>query len=129
MDSDQPGQFPELREWLTFCGERVHHQTQALLVAFVCRNADHLLVAHLAPVPSRPGHMAHAHAVVLPFRPLPQGVVDLQTSVAAVFEDNSPLGLLHLIEDDRPVVGLGESSFIRGACWCAPLNYSPEIIT
>jgi anti-anti-sigma factor len=127
--SDQPGQFPELREWLSFCGERVHHQSQALLVAFFCRDPAHLLAAHLTPVPSQPGLMAHAHAVVLAFRPLPQGVLDLETSVAAVFEDNTPLGLLHLIEDERPGVGLGESSFIRGACWCAPVHASPEIMT
>jgi anti-anti-sigma factor len=127
--SDQPGQFPELREWLSFCGERVHHRSQALLVAFLCRGPDHLLAAHLTPVPSRPGLMAHAHAVVFPFRPLPQGVLDLETSVAAVFEDNTPQGLLHLIEDDRPLVGLGESSFIRGVCWCAPVHDSPETLS
>lgn len=73
--------------------------------------------------------MAHAHAVVFPFRPLPQGVLDLETSVAAVFEDNTPMGLLHLIEDDRPIVGLGESSFIRGVCWCAPVHDPPEIMS
>ncbi len=128
-ESDQPGQFPELREWLSFCGERVHPQSQALLVAFLCRDSAHPLAAHLTPVPARPGLLAHAHAVVFPFRPLPQGVVDLETSVAAVFEDNTPLGLLHLIEDDRPLVGLGESSFIRGACWCAPVHPALEIIT
>jgi len=127
--SDQPGEFPELREWLSFCGERVHRQAQALVVAFFCRDPGHPLAAHLTPVPARPGLLAHAHAVVLPFRPLPQGVVDLETSVAAVFEDNMPLGLLHLIEDDRPAVGLGESAFIRGACWCAPVHESTKIMT
>ena len=116
------------REWLSFCGERVHRQSQALVVAFLSRDRAHPLAAHLTPVPSRPGLLAHAHAVVFPFRPLPQGVLDLETSVAAVFEDNTPLGLLHLIEDDRPIVGLGESSFIRGACWCAPVHDLPEIM-
>ncbi|MDX9981473.1 MAG: STAS domain-containing protein [Lentisphaeria bacterium] len=124
--SDQPGQFPEVRDWLSFCGERVHRQSQALLVAFVCRGSAHALAPHLTPLPSRPGILAHAHAVVLPFRQLPQGVLDLGTSVQAVFEDSAPLGLLHLIEDDRPALGLGQSSFIRGACWCAPVQFSRE---
>jgi anti-anti-sigma factor len=127
--SDQPGEFPELREWLSFCGERVHHQSQVLVVAFFCRDPSHLLAAHLAPVPSRPGLLAHAHAVVLPFRPLPQGVLDLDASVATVFDDNTPLALLHLIDDDRPAVGLGESAFIRGACWCAPIHDLTHITT
>jgi hypothetical protein len=34
--------------------------------------------------------------------------------------------LLHLIEDNRPAIGLGQSSFIRGACWCAAIKYGEE---
>jgi hypothetical protein len=52
--------------------------------------------------------------------------LDLETSVRAVFEENEPLGLLHLIEDKRPAIGLGQSAFIRGACWCAPMKFLTE---
>ncbi len=126
--TDRPGEFPEVREWLAFCGERVHRQSQALVVAFISRNAAHPLAAHLSPVPSQPELRVHAHAAVLSFRPLPQGVLDLATSVRAVFDDNVPLGLLHLIEDNRPAVGLGQSAFIRGACWCGPAQFLTEAL-
>lgn len=124
--ADRPDGFPEVRNWMAFCGERVHRGAQALVVAFLVRDSAHLLASHLLPLPALPEIRVHAHAVVLPFRSLPQGVLEIEPSVRAAFEDSAPLGLLHLIEDDRPVVGLGQSAFIRGACWCAPLQFSKE---
>lgn len=121
---DSPGQFPDIREWLSFCGERVHRQSLVLLVAFVTRNPSHPLAPLLTPSPSSPGLLAHAHAAVLAFRPLPQGILQLDPTVAAIMEDNNPTALLHLIDDDRPTVGLGQSAFLRGACWCGPIHPS-----
>ena len=126
--ADRPGEFPEVRDWLAFCGERVHRQAQALVVAFISCDSAHPLAAHLSPMPSRPELRVHAHAAALAFHALPQGVLDLATSVRSVFEDNVPLGLLHLIEDTRPAVGLGQSAFIRGACWCGPAQFSTEAL-
>jgi anti-anti-sigma factor len=124
--TDHPSDFPEIRNWMRFCGERIHSQAQALIVAFISRDPAHASVSQLAPLPSRPEIRAHTHAVVLPYRPLQQGVLELEPSVAAVFGDNEPIGLLHLIEDDRSTIGLGQSAFVRGACWCAPLVFSKE---
>jgi anti-anti-sigma factor len=127
--ADRPGQFPDVRDWLSFCGERVHRQALALVVAFLCRGSEHVLAPHLAPLPSRPDLRAHAHAAVFSFRPLPQGILELAASMRAVSEDNAALAVLHLVEDDRPAVGLGQSSFIRGACWCAPALVSAEALS
>ncbi len=117
---DQPGAFPEIRNWLAFCGERLHRQQQALVVAFASRSADHPLYRLLPPA-SSPELRLHAHALVLPYRSLQQGRLDLAAAVASAFDENEPVNLMHLIEDDRPLVGLGESSFSRGAVWCAPV--------
>jgi hypothetical protein len=123
---DRPGEFPEIRNWLAFCGERVHRQAMALLVAFASRDPVHGTVPHLSALPARPEIRAHAHAVVLPFRSLPQGLLELEPSMRAVFDENEPRGILHLLEDSRPVMGLGQSAFMRGACWCAPVQFSTE---
>ncbi len=125
-DDDQPGAFPDIRGWLQFCGDRVHRRDMAMLVAFVSRDARHAIAQYLVPTPSRPEILAHVHALAMPYRSLPQGVLDLEHSVRSVFEDTTPLNLMHLVEDDRPVVGLGQSAFIRGACWCAPLEFKGE---
>jgi len=124
--SDRPGDFPEMRNWMAFCGERVCRQTQALVVAFASRDPAHSAAPYLMSLPSQPEIRAHAHAVVLPFRPLPQGVLEIEPSMRAVFNENEPHSIYHLIEDNRPVIGLGQSAFIRGACWCAPMQLSTE---
>lgn len=124
---EKPGNFPEIREWLRFCGERLHNSAQALIISFLSRDPAHIPVSQLSPLPSKPAIRAHTHAVILPYRPLQQGVLELESAVQAVFEDNEPVGLLHLIEDDRPAIGLGQSAFVRGACWCAPLQFAKEL--
>jgi len=120
----QPGQFPEIRDWMNFCGDRVHAGLSALLVCFVARpSAVGPLTPFLPPLPSNPNVALHAHAAIFPFRPLPDGQISLDEHVRALMDANEPIDLLHLVEDDRPLTGLGQSTFIRGACWCAPLRW------
>lgn len=125
-DSDTPGQFPDARDWMVFCGERVHARQSAVLVSFASRQSVSEQPPLLAPLPSLPGVSAHTHAAVLPFRPLQAGVVDLAPTVRLLLESAEPLDLLHLVEDARPAIGLGQSAFIRGACWCSPLSFGKE---
>ena len=67
-----------------------------------------------------------AHAAAFPFLPLPDGVISLNEQVKALFDAHDPVDLLHLVEDDRSLTGLGQSMFIRGACWCAALHGGQE---
>ena len=50
-----------------------------------------------------------------------KGRVELNEAVQPLFETENILGLLHLVNDWRDASGAGESRFLRGACWCAPL--------
>jgi hypothetical protein len=49
------------------------------------------------------------------------GELDLKQTVAALFENQHLQGLLHLLGDYREPAGLGESEFVRGACWIGSL--------
>ncbi|MFM7142909.1 MAG: anti-sigma factor antagonist, partial [Alphaproteobacteria bacterium] len=64
----------------------------------------------------------HVHAAVFPYRPLRKGRLALDAAIAAVFEDQSVRGLLHLLVDAREGVGAGQSAFTRGIFWAAPLE-------
>jgi len=48
--------------------------------------------------------------------------IDLKTSVRGLFEGGGLQGVLHLLKDDREFAGAGESEFLRGACWVAPIQ-------
>jgi hypothetical protein len=77
-------------------------------------------LAQLRPLGA--GLLGHAHAAVFGFRLLKKGLLDLKTTVTALFEEEPLLGVLHLLHDDRGDSGAGESRFIRGACWAAPID-------
>ncbi|NCC94427.1 MAG: hypothetical protein EOM10_14295 [Opitutae bacterium] len=122
-NGEDPGQFPYVRQWMNFCGERVHAGCSVLAAGFVLRReswADGER-PYFAGLPSRPELAVHIHAAAFPFRPLPEGSIRMEDRVQDLFSARDPLDLLHVLEDDRPVTGLGQSAFVRGACWCAPL--------
>lgn len=123
---DQPGNFPAVRNWISFCGERVHARQTALLAVVAAREASPAIAEHLPPLPGDEHLRLHAHAAVFPFRPLPEGRIELADTVASLFASAEPVDLMHLIVDDRPLLGLGQSAFVRGACWCAPARWKQE---
>jgi hypothetical protein len=69
----------------------------------------------------------HVHALVFPYRPLPAGHIRLPETVASLLEGSLAQSLLHLMADDRPYEGVGQTELFRGACWCAPVGMVEEL--
>ena len=42
--------------------------------------------------------------------------------VTNLFKEERLQGLLHLLGDERPIIGIGESEWVRGICWAAPVT-------
>src|SRR4029453_9874122 len=83
-----------------------------------------LRTAPLAPwlrPPAPAGPEGHFHAAAFSYRPLPRGRVGLRETVASLFESAILQGVLHLLHDPRERIGAGESEFVRGVCWVAPI--------
>jgi hypothetical protein len=64
----------------------------------------------------------HFHAAVTAFRSLPRGRVEMADVLAQAFQPRSVVSVVHLLRDDRPIEGGGESEFLRGACWVFPIG-------
>ena len=122
LTEDREMSFPGIKEWISFCGERVYARQQALVLGVAAATAASPSRQLLVKLPSRPHIRMHAHAAVFPYQPLQNGNIDLSNTVQQFFNGPPPMALLHLVEDARPAVGLGESAFTTGACWCAPLK-------
>jgi anti-anti-sigma factor len=121
-DGEDPRRYPDVLDWLSFCGERLHGERTGITVMFAWKKTDGLIMPDLTPLPSRPDILGHAHTLVFPYRPIPEGQIDLKKTVRGLFDGPEPIDMLHLIEDNRPLVGIGQSAFLRGACWCAALS-------
>jgi anti-sigma B factor antagonist len=108
--------------WLCFSREPVHAGRTALVVGVVTRVGAGPLGEFAAPL-GRGGVAGHLHAVVFPHRPLRRSGGDLP-AVVADLTALEPLAAVHLLADDRPVLGSGVSELVRGSCWFAPLALS-----
>jgi hypothetical protein len=63
---------------------------------------------------------AHHHAAVFSYHPVPQRTVGVQPVVASLFDEQTLRAVLHLLADRR-AGGAGESRFVRGLAWAAPI--------
>ncbi len=114
--------FPDVRDWLSFTAEAALTNTTSLIVGLAAGTAGGASLPLLKPLVRSGGLLGHFHAAAFPYRPLRKGRVELADTVGSLFESEQVLGLLHLLNDWRPASGAGESRFLRGACWCAPIE-------
>ena len=110
---------PGVRGRLTFTAERAYLRTLTVAAGIIVRDGSSGLP--LTRPLGRGGLAGHVHAAAFRFRPLRKGEIDLKDTVTSLFEQEQLLGVLHLLHDDRGIAGAGESDFIRGACWAAPI--------
>lgn len=117
--------FPEVRNQLRFTAEPAWRHTLSLVTGFVASAGETTLAPMLRPsMPVTPsggeGPLVHIHATAFPYRPLPKGLIELPTTLRTLMEEETALGVLHLLHDWRPG-GVGESRFRRGALWFGPI--------
>lgn len=116
-------QHPLIRQWLSFTTDRSHTSALTLVVGIAARHDGGCLIPFLRPLAAERPLMGHFHAAIFSYRPLKRGHLDLGTTVSTLFETERLEGLLHLIHDYRRISGLGESEFVRGACWISPIAH------
>jgi anti-anti-sigma factor len=121
-------EFPGIRDWLAFSAEPAHSNRVALVAGIALRGESQTLGPFLRSFPTASGAplTGHFHAAAFSYRPVQRGIIDLKASIKALFEGQALEGILHLLTDDRAISGAGESAFIRGACWIAPISSSSE---
>jgi anti-sigma B factor antagonist/stage II sporulation protein AA (anti-sigma F factor antagonist) len=108
--------------WICFSREPAHAGRTAMVVGVISRETTGPLSEMVAPLGQR-SVSGHLHAVVFPHRSLKRAASDLET-VAADLASSEPMAVVHLLADDRPVLGSGVSQLVRGSLWFAPLTLS-----
>jgi anti-anti-sigma factor len=119
-----PFEFPRVRDWLSFTAERAYANRVAFLGGIAVRGRADDFASVIRPLPkaSVPPLAGHFHAAAFSYRPIQRGQIDLKASIKTLFEGQALEGILHLLTDDRAISGGGESEFVRGACWMAPIS-------
>lgn len=117
-DAD-PFSFPAIRDTLSFTAEPAFRDSVSLTVGFAGSNGKELM----RPMTRSGQWSGHFHSTVFPYRPLQKSCMDLSRVTRGLFESHATLGMLHLLNDWRDIRGMGESRFVRGACWLGPVSF------
>jgi len=121
--SGAPFAHPEVREWLSFTAERAYVRALTLVAGVASRDENCGPLSEMVrPLAKGSPACGHFHAAAFSYRPLPKGRIELRPTVATLFQSESLQGVLHLLGDDREIEGAGQSEFVRGACWIAPIS-------
>jgi anti-anti-sigma factor len=110
---------PSVRARLSFSAERTFTQSVTLVAGFAAREGIAGAEGQLRPLGG--GIVGHVHAAAFRFQPVQKGFIELQDTASRLFDTSHLSGVVHLLNDDRGASGAGESEFIRGACWIAPI--------
>jgi anti-anti-sigma factor len=117
-----PFAFPEVRDCMNFTTERAFSRHLVLAAGVFTRRADGPLAGLTRSLAEGHELHGHFHAAVFPYRPLKKGVDQLEEITKTLFETGQILSILHLLNDDRDIVGVGQSEFSRGTCWIGPVT-------
>src|SRR5262249_21682792 len=122
-----PFEFPDIREWLSYSPERAYGRSLSLVAGIATKDVSqenrNNILPMLRPVAVGEWPVGHFHAAVFPYRPLKKGTLDLKTTVSTLFDTGGVQSVMHLLNDTRAINGAGESEFVRGACWFAPIAW------
>ncbi|MEW6357126.1 MAG: STAS domain-containing protein [Planctomycetota bacterium] len=113
---------PAIRDWMMFTTEPAYARCVALVAGVVSQETDGTLAPLLRPLGRDEQPQGHVHAAAFSYRPMKKGKVDLAETVRALFDGEMLQGILHLVHDTRPIAGTGQSEFVRGTCWAAPIG-------
>ena len=134
--------YPEVKDAVRFTTEPAHAKMQTVSVGVVSAipgAPDASAIPGAPGVPVVPGAPeaefrdflrpmkdnalhAHIHTTVFPYIPLRKAESGPEDTMAHLFENAGLTDILHLLPDDRPLSGLGESAFLQGVCWVVPVE-------
>jgi hypothetical protein len=117
-----PFSFPEVRNNIKFTTEPVLLRSLTVAFGIFSSNPDNHLKPFLRPI-DRSGKMfAHVHAAVFPPTPLRKEEIDYTATINTLFNDTEIIDVIHLLNDNRDINGLGESTFKSGYCWTTEID-------
>jgi anti-anti-sigma factor len=108
-----------MREWLAFSPERTLARRAVVIAGVVARQPPAPLAGFLRPLNPSKDLVGHFHAMVFPYRPVPQRAVALRLIMEKLVESQLLRSVGHLVFDDRGPESAGENALLRGLCWTA----------
>jgi len=131
--------YPGVKDAVRFTTEPAHLRMQTISAGIVSKAPAPAVAPGAAEVAVAPGEtgtpcrnflrpmkdntlLAHIHTAVFPYIPLKKHDLSPDDTINHLLDDAGLADILHLLCDDRPLSGLGESAFRQGMCWVVPVE-------
>jgi anti-anti-sigma factor len=114
--------YPEVKETINFTTEPAHVKMLTISAGIVSENDNELNKKFLRPFKPGSDTYSHIHSAVFQYIPLKKSEIDLFETTNYLIENIELKDVLHLANDYREVVGLGESQFYQGTLWIVPVK-------
>jgi len=109
--------YPEVKENVHFTVEAEHARQLAVITGVFTFGKNKTLQPFCRPLGKNSEISGHAHAAVFSFHQLKKADVNLAETIRNCFENERLIDVMHLLNDDREAIGIGESRLINGTCW------------
>jgi len=119
--------FPEIKETINFTTEPAHLKMLTLSVGVISSGKEEAFRKFIRPLKPGSSILGHVHTAVFPFIPLKKTDIDLSETIDYLFNSVDLTDILHLTNDSREIVGIGESQFVQGFCWVVPIEPTNKI--
>jgi hypothetical protein len=115
-------EYPGIREDVNFTTEPSYSKMLTVSLGFYYLNPEEPLKSYMRQV--KPGSLVymHTHAAVFPFQALPKNEISAEKLFLHLLETSTVQDVLHLINDNREISGLGSSAFKKGVAWIGKLS-------
>jgi len=109
--------FPGIRDNFHITTEPEYDGMLTLITGIVTRQKENQFNKFTKSLGAGTGLWGHLHAAVFSYSPLKKGERDIQKLVASLFDQSRLKNVVHLLNDDRELSGIGDSEFKNGICW------------
>jgi len=115
-------EFPGIRDHINFTTEPAYAKMLTLSLGFCYLNPDERLKSYLRPDKPGSDFYVHIHTAIFPFQSLPKKANSAEELILHIFDSSIVQDVMHLVNDSREIVGLGDSSFKQGVAWIGKLS-------
>jgi anti-anti-sigma factor len=121
--------FPGIKNTINFTTEPAYYKMLTLSAGYLSFGEEDKKNRFLRPLTPDSSLSGHIHTAVFPYVALKKTDIDLDETIDFLFNNSELTDILHLIHDTRDITGLGESQFLQGFCWIAPIESTHIIST
>jgi len=114
--------FPEIQDCISFTSEKSFNGALIACFGIASRLGENSSLRRYMRNYGNENTLAHIHSSVFSYQPLMKGKLDLKEVIYSLYEKQSLISVVHLLRDDRQIIGVGDTELVRGALWIAPLE-------